>query len=175
MMRGVIIASIACVVCATLEHTTSSVDMQVCVSDVLSNERDALQSAVLSALNTALSTDNAVYPLRRYTTLDGVCFICVYHAQSPSAARGSILQLDSVKTIDFNGDILEARITAVPWRGEELPLGAPSMDELMLWFIVSIILLFSCILGMCCFVAIRRTTALSDHKSFHIAVSRFKA
>ena len=150
-----IIASIA----ATTDHTTSSVDMQVCTGSVLSNERDALQRVVLSAINVALSTDNAVYPLRRYTNANGVCFVFVYQAQSPTAARGSILLLDAVRTVDFNGDILETRITAVPWRGEELPLGAPSMDELMVWFIVIASFLFSCILGMCCFVAIRHTPA----------------
>jgi hypothetical protein len=160
-MRCVIIASIACVVAATIEYSTSSVDMQACVNGVLSNERDALQSALLSTLNAALSTDNAVYPSRRYTNANGLCFIFVYQAQSPSAARASILQLDAVKSVDFNGDRIETRIHAVPWRGEELPLGAPSVNELMVWFIVSISLLFSCILGMCCFVAIRHTTPLS--------------
>ena len=149
------IASIACAVATDPSRTTSSVDMQVCTGSVLSTERDALQSAVLSALNAALSTDNAVYPLRRYTTANGVCFVFVYQAQSPAAARGSILLLDAVRSVDFNGDFLETRIAAVPWRGEELPMGAPSMDELVVWFIVSASLLFSCILGMCCFVAIR--------------------
>ena len=147
-----------------IEHTTNSVDIQVCVDDaVLSSERDALQAAVLTALSTALATDNAVYPLRRYT-MSGVCFIFVYQAQSPYAARDCLVPLDSVKTILFNGDNLQARITAVPWRGEELPLGAPSIDALMIWGIASIALLFSCILGMCCYVALRRPAPLSSAK-----------
>jgi hypothetical protein len=158
---SVIFAAIACAAVA-IEHSTSTVDMQVCINDavVLSSERDALQSAVLSTLNAALSTDNAVYPSRRYTTANGVCFIFVYQAPSPTAARDSVLQLDAIKSV--NG--LEPHITAVPWRGEELPLGAPSMDVLMLWGIVSIVLLFSAILGMCCFVAIRRAAPLSTVK-----------
>ena len=153
IVASIVFASMA--FASTTDRTTSSVDVQVCTGSVLSSERDALQSAVLSALNAALSTDNAVYPLRRYTNANGVCFVFVYQAQSPAAARGSILLLDAVKTVDFNG--LETRITAVPWRGEELPMGAPSLDELTVWFIVSASLLFSCILGMCCFVAIRRS------------------
>ena len=161
----ILVYVIIAVAASTIEHTTSSVDMQACVDAyVLSTERDALQTAVLTTLNAALSTDNAVYPSRRYTTSNGVCFIFVYQAQSPTAARDSILRVDAIKAVNFNGDSLLTRIAAVPWRGEELPIGAPSVDELMLWGIAIIALLFSCILGMCCFVAIRRTTPLSAGK-----------
>jgi hypothetical protein len=147
------------------EYTTSSTDIRVCISEtVLSDERDALQTEVLSALNRALSTDNAVYPLRRYT-LDGVCYIFLYQAQSPEAARDSVLQLRDLTVVSFNGDLLQAQVTAVPWRGEELPLGAPSIQTLMIWFITCATLLFSCMCCMCCFVALRPISSSKTVKS----------
>ena len=59
-------------------RTTSTTDVQVCVDSVLSDERDAVQTAVLGTLTVGLSS-SAVYPVRRYTTASGaVCFLYVY-------------------------------------------------------------------------------------------------
>jgi hypothetical protein len=58
--------------------------------------------------------------------------------------------------IVFNeNDVLQSKITAVAWRGEVMPFGT-SIDDLVVWFSVCTSLLFSCIFGMCCFVALRR-------------------
>ena len=67
--------------------TTSSVDIQVCIGGVLSDERTAVEQAVLSTLTQGLAT-SAVYPTRQYTTSQGaVCYMFVYQAPSPSAAQ----------------------------------------------------------------------------------------
>ena len=74
-------------------RTTSSTDIQVCVDAVLSNERDAVQAAVLATLTLGLSS-SAVYPLRQYTTASGAaCFLFVYQGASPEAARSTAVLL----------------------------------------------------------------------------------
>jgi hypothetical protein len=77
-------------------RTTSSTDIQVCVDAVLSSERDAVQTAVLSTLTVGLSS-SAVYPLRRYTTgTGGTCYLFVYQGVSPDAARSTAVLLSQL-------------------------------------------------------------------------------
>lgn len=136
-------------------RTTSSVDVQVCVDGVLSSERDAVQQATLATLTAALSS-SAVYVVRRYTTaLGAACFLFVYQAPSPDEARTAAVRLGQLATgglpIIYQNTQIRGSFEAVPWRGEEPPLGAPSIASLMLWGGAGAGVLLACIGGMCCF------------------------
>jgi hypothetical protein len=133
-------------------RTTASVDIQVCAGGVRSDERPAVQVAVVEALRFALGRTTAVYLVRQYTTNAGTaCFLYVYQAPSPDdAALAEVLiraaeaagssssggdnnnnnnnnnndgQLLLTLTVNLDGQQrLPCAVTAVVWQGEDPPL-----------------------------------------------------
>lgn len=133
-------------------RTTASVDIQVCVGGVLSDERAVVQAGVLEALRFALMRTTAVYPVRRYTTSAGtVCFLFVYQAPSPddaaltealiraadagrasspstntnteTDAAAAAAAAELTLTVDIDSRRqLQCAVTAIVWQGEDPPL-----------------------------------------------------
>ena len=149
-------------------RTTNSVDIQVCASSVLSNERDGVQTSVVAQIKQALDS-TAVYYTRAYSTNDGgICFLYVYQASSPVMARNAVPILlrsnnnnnGAAFSVQYNGFDLGCSITAVPWQGEgygpfgpDLPWQWTGSDVIMWGGCIAGVLVF-CILGMCCLVRI---------------------
>ena len=150
-------------------RTTASVDIQVCASGVLSDERAGLQSVVLEQVQYLLGRTTAVYLVRQYTTSAGtVCFMYVYQAPSPREAGLAETQLGqggdadapaNTLSVAFGGQRLQCTTAVVPWRGEDppLPLWQVSASDLVLWCGIVGGVLGSCLLIACCFVAVARS------------------
>ena len=165
-------------------RTTASVDIQVCAGAVLSDERVAVQTAVLEKLQYILGRTTAVYLVRQYTTNAGtVCFLYVYQAPSPEAAAltETLILMAAPPTttttttktdgatddknnallleVNVNGETLQCTAAAVPWRGEDppLPLWNASAADIVLWGGITGGVLASCLLVVCCFAALSRS------------------
>jgi hypothetical protein len=148
-------------------RTTASVDVQVCAAGVLSDERSAVQAAVLEQLQFLLGRTTAVYLVRQYTTNAGAaCFMYVYQAPSPEdAAMAETLiaqqsgDAPNTLLVIVGGQRLQCATAVVPWRGEDppLPLWQASASDLVLWGGVSGGVLAFCLVVTCCFVALARS------------------
>ena len=155
----------AAVVLATSEltlRTTASVDIQVCAGGVLSDQRDAVQAAVLAEVQFLLGRTTAVYPIRQYTTgLGTVCYLLLYQAPSPEAASLAetlVAQRSGpgVLSVDYAGQQLDCTTAVVPWQGEDppLPLWQVSAGDLILWGGAAGACAAFCLVAVCCFVAL---------------------
>ena len=149
-------------------RTTNSVDIQVCASSVLSNERDGVQASVVAQIKQALDS-TAVYYTRAYSTnAGGICFLYVYQASSPAMARNAVPILlrsnnnnnGAAFSVQYNGFDLGCSITAVPWQGEgygpfgpDIPWQWTGSDVIMWGGCIAGVLVF-CVVGMCCLVRI---------------------
>jgi hypothetical protein len=151
-------------------RTTNSVDIQVCASSVLSNERDSVQASIIAQIKLALDSTGVYYTRAFSTNAGGVCFLYVYQASSPSMARNAVPILltnsnnnnnnGAVFSVQYNGFDLGCSITAVPWQGEgygpfgpDIPWQWTGSDVIMWGGCIAGTLVF-CILGMCCLVRI---------------------
>ena len=144
-------------------RTTSSVDLQVCASGVLSDERDALETAIAARLKGDLSDTTAVYLVRTYAINGGACFLYVYQAASPydaaeteawlAAHEPTPNQLGTL-TVYVGGVPFECALAVVPWRGEDppLPLWSVSASTMMEWTLIAGSVLGVCLFSACCFV-----------------------
>jgi len=147
-------------------RTTSSVDIQACVDGVLSDERAAMQQAVLSTLTAALAT-TAVYPTRVYTTSAGAsCYLFVYQAVSPTAARGTGVILAALNKppgpglpVVYLNTQVQASLSVVPWQGEDPPLPPwnASAQDIIMWAEVVGGVLAVALLAACCFAMIQNS------------------
>ena len=142
-------------------RSLNSVDIQVCVSSViLADERPGVQKAISAELQLLLDS-SAVYYTRIYTTDKGTaCFLYVFQASSPAAAKNAIPALLGTSGVPYNGFTVECTIAAVPWRGEgDGPLG-PDIPwrwtgaDVILWGSSTAAVLVFCVVGVCCFVNI---------------------
>ena len=159
--------SLAQPVAANSEFTlrsTNSVDIQVCASSILSDERDGVQLAIQAQLQFALGSTTSVYYTRAYTTnLGTICFLYVYQASSPDMAKNSIpilLNNEATFSVQYRGFDISCAIAAVPWQGEGYgPLGPDipwqwTGTDVILWGGSTAGILLSCTVAMCCFVSI---------------------
>lgn len=144
-------------------RSTSSVDIQVCASSVLSNERSGVQQSIAGQVQEALGS-TSVYLTREYTTNTGtVCFLYVYQAPSPEIARNSgpiLLTNGVVCPVQYSGFEIGCTIAAVPWQGEGYgPLGPDipwqwTGSDVILWGGSTAGTLIFCMIGVCCFIRI---------------------
>lgn len=158
-------------------RTTSSVDLQVCASGVLSDEREALEAAIVARLRADLQDTSAVYLVRTYASVNGVaCFLYVYQAASPADAAETEAWIaahegNRMGTLLVNvGSIaFECALAVVPWRGEDppLPLWSVSASTLVEWTLIAGAVLAVCLFSACCFVCIatkgRRRASETPH------------
>ena len=142
-------------------RTVNSVDIQVCVSSILSDEKNDVQLAISTKLQADLSS-TSVYYTRLYTTIQGtVCFLYVYQASSPEMARNSVPTLlhgDATLYVRYKNIDVSCTIAAVPWQGEGYgPLGPDipwkwTGSDVILWGGCIAGLLLFLVIAMCCFV-----------------------
>ena len=142
-------------------RTTSSVDLQVCASGVLSDERAALETVIAARLRADLRDTSAVYLVRTYAINGGACFLYVYQAASPTDAAETEAWIAAQEanrlgtlTVNLGGVVFECALAVVPWRGEDppLPLWAVPASTLVEWTLIAGSVLASCLLAACCFV-----------------------
>ena len=141
-------------------RTFDSVDIEVCVDNIIATEQAALQGVVQTQLQKMLLT-TAVY-FTRFYTMSGkgtACYMFVFQGRSPEAAREAVQTLlgdTSVLAVPYKAYILQCPIAAVPWRGEDVgPVGLDwelTTADLMLWGGCMGGLLLVCVIGSCCFV-----------------------
>ena len=138
----------------------NSVDIQICADSMLSTERAGLQAALQTNMQGKLLT-TAVYYTRYYTTAGQgtVCYMFVYQAPNPQAAREAIqtlMQDSGTMDVAYLGATVPCRITAIPWVGEDVgPMGLDwqfGANDVMLWGGCMGGLLTACSIGVCCFV-----------------------
>jgi hypothetical protein len=148
-------------------RTTSSVDIQVCIDGVLSEERDGVQATVAARLREALQKTTAVYLIRTFTLArsGATCLVYVYQASTPALAamaevdiasgEPKVGQMDTL-TVTHNGATLVGTLTVAPWRGEDppLPVWGVSADELVQWTLGASGVLGACLVAACCFVVL---------------------
>jgi len=142
-------------------RSSNSVDIQVCVSSVLSDERNDVQLVIATKLQAELAS-TSVYYTRLYTTSQGtVCFLYVYQASSPDMARNSaaiLLHNEATLYVRYKNNDVSCTIAAVPWQGEGYgPLGPDipwewTGSDVILWGGCIAGLLLSLVIAMCCFV-----------------------
>jgi hypothetical protein len=142
-------------------RSSNSVDIQVCVSSVLSDERNDVQLVIATQLQADLSS-TSVYYTRLYTTSQGtVCFLYVYQASSPEMARNSVpilLHNEATLLVRYKNNDVSCTIAAVPWQGEGYgPLGPDipwkwTGSDVILWGGCVAGLLLFLVIAMCCFV-----------------------
>ena len=154
----------------SITRTTNSVDIQLCVSSIMSNSKDTLQTTISENLQTILQS-SAVYLARTYTTeLGTICFLYVYQSTSPQNARDAVpvlTQHGGIFSFNFQSRVIQSTVTAIPWQGEDsgvLGAGLPwqwTGSDAVLWggSISGVLLTF--VLGVCCYV---RLTASREHE-----------
>ena len=138
-------------------RSMTSVDVQVCVDDILSSERQDLQNVVHKRLQTILQS-SGVYLAREFTREAGaICFLYVYQGISPEAARAAVplvMGKNGEMNVDYTGGPVLCRVEAVPWVGEDVgPLGVGwelSGSDMLLWGGCGGGILTACVLGVCC-------------------------
>ena len=148
-------------------RTTSSVDLQVCATGVLSDERVDFEAAVHTQLRAALDDSSAVYLTRSYTTAADAnyCLLYVYQAPSPADAALAESQIaDAMHAQDtliilFQGAQVTCALAVVPWAGDDapLPIWNVSAATMLLWTAVAGGALVVCLFAACVFVAIANT------------------
>ena len=161
MMKGIVEAQPVAPNTEFTLRSTSSVDILVSASSVLSDDRNGVQLAIAAQLQMALGS-TALYFTRAYTTAQGtICFLYVYQALSPEMARNSVpilLNNEATFSVQYNGFDVGCTIAAVPWQGEGYgPLGPDipwqwTGSDVILWGGSAAGILLSCVVGMCCFV-----------------------
>ena len=149
-------------------RTTSSVDMQVCASNLLSTDRDPVEAIVIASLRYALGRTTAVYLVRESTTSTGgtVCWTFVYQAPNPDAAaraRQSIANAQPSGTprdtlsVAYGGMVLLCPLTVVPWQGESAPivlLPDLSAQDIVFYGGAAGGIMGVCMVATCCFIAL---------------------
>ena len=149
-------------------RTTSSVDMQVCASNLLSTDRDPVEAIVIASLRYALGQTTAVYLVRESTASAGgtVCWTFVYQAPNPDAAARAGRAIANAQppgtprdtlAVPYGGMPLLCSLAVVPWQGESAPIvQLPDLSALDIVFYGGAAggIMGVCMVATCCFIAL---------------------
>lgn len=155
-------------------RTLNSIEIQACVNPNVGNS-GALEQVKDKLLNNfqVIVKSTAVYHVRTYTNLlsSGTCFLYVYQAISPEAARESVVLLNSVSFVALDdGNQIFTDVKVFPWKGSEesfLGLGwSINGNDILLWGSCSAAIILTCAFCMCIYVrvAIGKENALAKKR-----------
>lgn len=159
---------------SVLVRDVASIDIQVCLANLLSDDRVGFETQLRQTLKSTLGS-SAIYLISLFSSEKGdFCFMYIYQAADTSAAQQAFSRLSPkgdgegntfTLTVMFQGRDYATSTTASPWQKHKTPFNLQLPDA---WTMQDLILWGSCLAGFfalstCCLCAvILRRTFMQD-------------